>query len=102
MTKIVVVFVGKEVTGPQIKGCGGDDDPEPEDSEEGDDDDDDKDYGECKWGEVENVPGIGFPDKGEERWCKALNLRGRCVDQVNPDGEVVQSSEPEGSLRRPG
>ena len=27
MTKIVIVYVGKEVTGPKIKSCGDDDDP---------------------------------------------------------------------------
>jgi len=79
MTKIVIVYVGKEVTGPKITACGDDDDPY--NSEE--DENSEIEEGECKYGGVTLVPEIG---PGDGLWCKTLNPRGKCSDQVNPDG----------------
>jgi len=83
MAKIVIVYVGTEVTGARIKGCGEDDDPYISEEEDLDD------FGECKYGDLWDalLPWVVKP--GKSGWCPALNSRGRCTDQINPGGHCA-------------
>jgi len=83
MAKIVIVYVGTEVTGPRIKGCGEDDDPYFSEEEDSDD------FGECKYASLHNATLPKVVKPGKSGWCKALNSRGRCTDQINPGGHCA-------------
>ena len=47
------------------------------------------DFGECKYGGLQDalLPKVAKP--GKSGWCKALNSRGRCTDQINPGGHCA-------------